>query len=47
MNRGDRQEVIFKDDEDRVGFLATLGEACAKAGWQVHALRAIRVSPGN
>ena len=38
MNRGDRQEAIFRDDEDRVGFLATLGEACAKAGWQVHAL---------
>ena len=38
MNRGDRREPIFRDDEDRQRFLATLGEACAKAGWQVHAL---------
>ena len=31
MNRGDRQEAIFifKDDEDRVRFLATPGEAFA------------------
>jgi REP element-mobilizing transposase RayT len=38
MNRGDRREPIFKDDEDRQRFLTTLGEACAKTGWQVHAL---------
>ena len=38
MNRGDRREPIFEDDEDRGCFLATLGEACAKTGWQVHAL---------
>ena len=38
MNRGDRREPIFKDDADRKVFLATLGEACAKTGWQVHAL---------
>jgi REP element-mobilizing transposase RayT len=38
MNRGDRREVIFRDDEDRQRFLTTLGEACAKTGWQVHAL---------
>src|SRR5512139_3136346 len=38
MNRGDRREPIFRDDEDRERFLATLGEACAKTGWQVHAL---------
>ena len=38
MNRGDRREAIFLDDEDRKRFLATLGEACAKTGWQVHAL---------
>ena len=37
MNRGDRREPIFKDDEDRQRFLETLGEACAKTGWQVHA----------
>ena len=38
MNRGDRREPIFQDDEDRQRFLATLGEACGKTGWQVHAL---------
>src|SRR5438132_13284468 len=37
MNRGDRREDIFKDDYDRNRFLATLGEACKKTGWQVHA----------
>jgi REP element-mobilizing transposase RayT len=38
MNRGDRREAIFRDDGDRQRFLDTLGEACGKAGWQVHAL---------
>src|SRR5215471_18227819 len=38
MNRGDHREAIFLDDEDRQSFIATLGEACAKTGWQVHAL---------
>ena len=38
MNRGDRREPVFKDDTDRERFLATLGEACGKTGWQVHAL---------
>jgi hypothetical protein len=37
MNRGDRREPIFKDDLDRRRFLETLGEACGKTGWQVHA----------
>ena len=38
MNRGDRREAIFLDDEDCKKFIATLGEACEKTGWQVHAL---------
>lgn len=37
MNRGDRREAIFKDDKDRELFLETLGQACVKTGWQVHA----------
>ncbi|MFN3409125.1 MAG: transposase [Limisphaerales bacterium] len=37
MNRGDRREAIFRDDLDHQRFLATLGEVCAKTGWQVHA----------
>ena len=28
---------MFKDDEDRHGFVRALGEACEKTGWQVHA----------
>ena len=30
MNRGDRREPIFADDQDRRLFLGTLGEACEK-----------------
>ena len=37
MNRGDRRERIFMDDADRQRFVDTLGEVCAKTGWQVHA----------
>jgi len=37
MNRGDRRERIFMDDADRQRFVDTLGEACAKTGWQIHA----------
>jgi len=28
---------IFLDDADRLYFLKTLGEACSKTGWRVHA----------
>jgi putative transposase len=38
MSRGDRREASFRDEEDRRRFIATLGEACGKTGWQVHAL---------
>ena len=37
MSRGDRREPIFVDVVDRQSFVATLSEACAKTGWQVHA----------
>jgi putative transposase len=37
MNRGDRREAVFSDDQDRLSFLDTLGEACEKTDWQVHA----------
>ena len=37
MNRGDRREAIFEDDEDRERLLQTLTQACQKTGWQVHA----------
>jgi putative transposase len=35
--RGDRQEAIFLDDQDRAGFLALLGETCERFGAAVHA----------
>jgi len=37
MSRGDRREAIYRDDADRLHFLKTLGEACARTGWRVHA----------
>jgi REP element-mobilizing transposase RayT len=37
MNRGDQREDIFKNDQDRRRFLATLSQACEKTMWQVHA----------
>jgi putative transposase len=37
MSRGDHREPIFLSDEDRIRFLETLGEACEKTGWQIHA----------
>jgi len=37
MNRGDRREDIFHDDDDRRLFLKTLGETCEKTAWQIHA----------
>jgi REP element-mobilizing transposase RayT len=39
MSRGDRREEIFCDDLDREDFLKTLGAACQRTGWQVHAYR--------
>ena len=33
----DRRGPIFDDEADRPRFVETLGEACAKTGWQVHA----------
>src|SRR5271166_4051652 len=37
MSRGDRREDIVWDEADRRRFAETLGEACGKTGWQVHA----------
>ncbi len=37
MSRGNRCEEIFRDDLDRDDFLKTLGAACQKTGWEVHA----------
>src|SRR4030088_309509 len=37
MNRGDRRGAIFEDDEDTRLFLKTLGQACQKTRWRIHA----------
>lgn len=37
MSRGNRQQAIFRTDQDREMFLDTLGEACGRTGWKVHA----------
>src|SRR5688572_11197437 len=37
LSRGDRREAIFLSDADRELFLETLGQACGRGGWQVHA----------
>ena len=42
MSRGDQRDDIFFDDVDRYDFLRTLGEACLKTDWQVHAFCLMR-----
>ena len=37
MARGNRRERIFRDEADRRLFYQTLGEACERTGWRVHA----------
>ena len=37
MSRGDRRENIVRDDADREMWVTTLGQACAKCDWEVHA----------
>jgi REP element-mobilizing transposase RayT len=42
LSRGDRREDVFRDDADRDRFIVTLGEACAKTSWKVHAFCLMR-----
>ena len=37
MARGSHGEPVFADDTDRKRFLETLGEACARTAWRIHA----------
>ena len=37
LSRGDRRQAIFVDDTDRQTLLETLGQACGRTGWRVHA----------
>ncbi len=37
MARGNHGQEIFQDGRDRQCFLETLGEACEKTGWRIHA----------
>lgn len=36
ISRGDRQEAIYEDDEDRERFLGVLAEAVARFNWRCH-----------
>lgn len=36
-SRGDRQEAIFEDDQDRTAFLNVLGEVISRFRWRCHA----------
>ena len=37
MARGNQGRAIYADERDRKLWLATLGEACEKTGWRLHA----------
>jgi putative transposase len=37
LDRGDRREPIVRRGRDRAAFVQTLGEACERAGWRMHA----------
>jgi putative transposase len=37
MNRGDREEPIYLDDEDARRFVEALGQVCKRTDWEVHA----------
>ncbi len=37
MCRGDHREEVFRDDRDNQLFVETLGEACGRCGWLIHA----------
>ena len=37
LARGDCWEPIFLDDRDRARFVTSLGNACARLGWEVRA----------
>lgn len=36
-SRGDRQEYIFEDDEDRLQWLDNLSKVCSRFHWRIHA----------
>jgi REP element-mobilizing transposase RayT len=37
MAGGNQGRALFGDDRDRRRFLETVGEACDKTGWRIHA----------
>jgi hypothetical protein len=44
MNRGDRREPSFQEDQDRERFLVTLGEVCATIALKLEQLlRVIKI----
>lgn len=37
MSRGNHRQKVFREDNDCVLFLETLGEVCRRTGWKIHA----------
>ena len=37
MARDNQGQAIYADDLDRQAWLQTLGQACEKTGWRIHA----------
>jgi putative transposase len=37
LDRGDRRECIYGDDDDRRSFLETMAQACGRTRWRIHA----------
>lgn len=37
ISRGDRQNLIYRDEKDKKSFLHTLEESCQRCGWRIHA----------
>jgi len=36
-SRGDRREAIYRDEQDRLDWLAVVGEVCSRFNWRCHA----------
>ena len=41
-SRGDRREDIYRDDADRLAWLAILAETCERYNWRIHARRGVK-----
>lgn len=37
LNRGNQRDAMMRTEQDRTLYFSTLGEACVKTQWQIHA----------